>query len=54
MNKQHAQALLELIAECYLIITAPEPEPARNGHGPDPVKVFDHTTGQAHEAEVPG
>lgn len=39
MNRAHAQALLELIAECYLIITAPDPEPAElapdlNGAGP--------------------
>lgn len=36
MNRAHAQALLELIAECYLIITAPDPEPAEldlNGAG---------------------
>lgn len=31
MNAQQARAMLELIADLYLLASTPEPEPVRNG-----------------------
>lgn len=44
MTKQHAEALLALIAELYLVLSAddpapPEAEPAMNGQAPDKATV---------------